>query len=264
LHEEIKNTDTVLNPAELQLFDLDSSITKRNRINDISFITKDNKLIILVEHQSYITPNLAFKIFLYYIELIQLWLKLNKKNIHSTTPLPNLPTPEFYIAYNGKEDLKSTVQEFNLDYGVIKINILVKIADIRYSKLKNKSLDNPLAGYSYFYHVLYKEIAENKDFNNAFDIARQECIKEGYLKGFIEKEDFIVNYKDIFDYDKQIMTIAEEKGIEKGIEKGEIETKKETAIEMMKEGLDKHLIARIIKKPIDWVEDIATRNEISV
>jgi len=54
---------------DIQPFDLDSSIAVRVRRNDVSFITKDNRLIVLIGHQSSINPNMAFRLFLYFIEL---------------------------------------------------------------------------------------------------------------------------------------------------------------------------------------------------
>ena len=53
--------------------------------------------------------------------------------------------------------------------------------------------------------------------DEAFNKAREECILQGYLKVFIEKEDFIVFYKDILDYDTQLREEGEAKGGEKAI-----------------------------------------------
>ena len=74
----------------------------------------------------------------------------------------------------------------------------------------------------------------------AFDTARTECIKYGYLSEIVHKEDFIMNYKNFPDYDAQLKA----------------EGKAEAAIEMMKKGLDSDLIADIVKMPVEWVEGL--------
>jgi len=67
---------------DIKAFDLESSIAIRIRRNDVSFITKDNRLIILIEHQSTLNPNMALRLFLYYIELLQLWIKGEGANLY--------------------------------------------------------------------------------------------------------------------------------------------------------------------------------------
>ena len=98
--------NSTLTTNDITPFDLDSATAIRIRRNDVSFITNDNRLIILIEHQSTVNPNMALRLFLYYIELLQLWIKLNKVNLYVTTKMQNIPKPEFYVAYNGTEPLK--------------------------------------------------------------------------------------------------------------------------------------------------------------
>ena len=51
-------------------FDLDSDIVKRDRYNDVSFMTADNRLIYMIEHQSTANANLAVKMGAYYFDLL--------------------------------------------------------------------------------------------------------------------------------------------------------------------------------------------------
>ena len=95
LLEHCRNKHNTLNEEDLTPFDLDSSITTRIRRNDVNYITKDNRLIILIEHQSTINANIAFRLFLYYVELLQLWIKINKINLYGQSKISNLPVPEF-------------------------------------------------------------------------------------------------------------------------------------------------------------------------
>ena len=86
---------TTLTADDLEPLDLDSAIAKRVRRNDASFITKDGRLIVLIEHQSTINPNMALRILLYYFELLQLWIKHKGINIYSSVKIQELPAPEF-------------------------------------------------------------------------------------------------------------------------------------------------------------------------
>ncbi|MDR0271988.1 MAG: hypothetical protein LBI27_01530 [Clostridiales bacterium] len=66
----------------------------------------------------------------------------------------------------------------------------------------------------------------------SFMKTREDCIKAGYLKGFIEKEDTIIMYSDILDYDTQLREEAWEEGMEKGISVGA-----QRILELIKKGL---------------------------
>ena len=223
---------TLLTIDDIEPFDLDSELAYRIRRNDVSFITKDNRLIILIEHQTTINPNMAFRLFIYYIELLQLWIKQQDINIYGTKKLQNFPVPEIYVAYNGSENPKEEDSTFELEHEGVKIKITAKIIDIHCEKLENTSKENSLAGYAYFYSEYDKRVACGETRQTAFEAARQKCIKTGHLEGFIEKESFIMFYKDFMDYDKQlryqIRAEGEAIGEAKGEAKGKVEGVEQT------------------------------------
>jgi predicted transposase/invertase (TIGR01784 family) len=67
--------------------------------NDISFVI-GGKLVVLIEHQSTINPNMALRLLLYIAEIYERMVK--GKAIYSSKPV-TLPWPEFYVLYNGTE-----------------------------------------------------------------------------------------------------------------------------------------------------------------
>jgi len=69
-----------------------------DRINDISFEI-GGKLVVLIEHQSTINPNIALRL-LIYIARIYEKIVMDKK-IYSTKKVV-IPKPEFFILYNGE------------------------------------------------------------------------------------------------------------------------------------------------------------------
>jgi len=203
---------------DIEPFDLDSELAHRILRNDVSFIIKGNRLIILIEHQSTINPNMALRLLLYYMEMVQLWIKLNELNLHGSVKVEDLPTPEFYVVYNGKAPLPETISTFKLECACLKIDVSVNIIDIHYDKLDNKCTTNALAGYAFFYQVFDDCIRRGMPAEAAFTKAREECISQNYLKGFIEKEDSIMFYKDFMDYGAQLLTEGKEMGITIGAE----------------------------------------------
>ena len=216
-----------LNAEDITCFDLNSDIVNRERYNDVSFLTNDNRLIFLVEHQSTVNANLAIKLGIYYFALLQLWMTLyNKvKEIHSETEM-QVPKPELYVVYNGKAQYIKKFETF--DCGQF-LQIKVPIVNIRYDELKNKNADNYLAGYAYFQYEYERKIEEGIPTLDAFTSTVEQCKANKYLKGIIEKEDFIAMFSDILSYDSQLIAKGEAKGEEKGKAKGKAELSMEIA-----------------------------------
>jgi len=219
--------DTNLTPEDIQPFDLTSDVAIRIRRNDVSFITTDNRLIILIEHQSTQCPNMALRLFIYYIELLQLWIKNNNVNLYGQQKIIDLPLPEFYVAYNGVKKLTDIYSTFALSHVAVKIDIKVKIVDIHYENLENIDTNNVLAGYSFFYKIYDGHIRSGLSSQESFITAREACITHGYLKGFIDKEDFVMHYKDILDYDTQLKEEGKAEGKVEGRAEGKVEGKVE-------------------------------------
>ena len=68
-----------------------------DRVNDISFEI-GGKLIILIEHQSTINPNMALRLLLYITRVYEKIIQ--DKKIYSSKKIP-VPRPEFFVLYNG-------------------------------------------------------------------------------------------------------------------------------------------------------------------
>ena len=276
LLETCKGKKLSLTESDIKPFDLESAVAIRTRRNDVSFITNEGNLIILVEHQSTINPNMALRLFLYYNELLQLWIKQNDINIFSRKKLENLPIPEFYVAYNGSEKQKEDNSIFKIEHESIKIDITVKIVNIHFDSLEDTTTTNAVAGYAYFYKNYETNVANGLTKPQAFEQARLKCIEEGYLTSFIEKEDFIMFYKDFLDYDKQLETEAleraEDRGVErglerglaKGLEKGLEKGRAEGLGEGMEKGMEKSISLAIQSNmPYTFIETLAKNANIS-
>ena len=87
-------------PEDIEFFDTSSILFVKEFRNDVSFLTKDGKFFILIEHQSTISGNMAIRLLIYYVELLKIYIKLNDLNLFSTTA-QKIPSVEFFVAYNG-------------------------------------------------------------------------------------------------------------------------------------------------------------------
>ena len=201
-----------LKANEITRFDLDSDTVQRERYNDVSFLTNDNRAILMVEHQSTISANLAIKLGAYYFNLLSLWIKRENANIHGETPIA-FPHPELYVVYNGKKSYNREFETFSAgDF----LNIKVPIVQIHFEKLPDKNADNYLAGYSYLQHEYESKLRAGLDELKAFEYAVEKCKENGYLKGIVEGEDFISMYSDVFSYDSQLRAEGRAEGEAKG------------------------------------------------
>jgi len=202
---------------------------------------------------------MALRLFIYYLELLQIWIKHNKINVFSQQKIPDLPVPEFYVVYNGQKPLTDIYSTFNLESKGIKVDVQVKILDIHYNNLQDVSPNNTLVGYSYFYKTYDEGIANGQSRQSAFEAARETTIKKGYLHGFIDKEDFIMFYKDILDYDTQLKAEGVEEGIAKGKAEGLAKGLAKGKAEGLAEGINK--LAALIKRGLSLDEAMALINE---
>jgi len=69
-----------------------------DKINDISFEI-GGRLVVLIEHQSTINPNIALRLLMYIARIYEKIIE--DSNIYSSKKV-YIPQPEFYVLYNGK------------------------------------------------------------------------------------------------------------------------------------------------------------------
>ena len=219
-----------LGEGEVTPFDLRSSVLNRHSENDVSFLKSDNKLIILVEHQSSPNPNMPLREFMYYNKLLELWLKRADRTTSETACI-DMPLPEFFVAYIGEKPFN----EERLEVECESMRITVKLVDINFDNLKDQRPEGMLAGYSYFQKQFRLKKAEGASSEDSFEHAVGQCKKDGYLKGVVDKEDFIVKYRY-----KPLYSREDELWYERGLEMLEIAIKAgasgEILLKMIKEG----------------------------
>ena len=214
------------------------NIMYMNIINDVSCLV-DDKIIILAEHQSTINENMPIR-FLQYIA--RLYEKLQAPADRYLRKLSKIPTPEFYVFYNGREDYPETTilklsDAFITKPEQVPLELTVQVLNINNDKggkiLKTcKTLDE----YSLFVEEV--RIQTQLDPENGFTNAVKICIEKGILREYLQRKSReVVNMLIAeYDYDTDIAVQREEagkiafaRGISQGISQGSLQKALETA-----------------------------------
>jgi hypothetical protein len=188
-----------------------------------------------------------------------LWIKQNSVDIFGTKKIENLPEIEFYVVYNGTAELKETHSTFKHESEGLKIDVKVKIIDIRFSKLENTAPENSLAGYSYFYNEYDNGIKSGMTKEKSFETARTKCMEKGYMAGFIEQEGFVMFYKDFLNYDEQLKSEGRAEGEAIGEARGEARGIFESALKFLQGGTSLEDVVRVLGLSETQAKELASR-----
>jgi hypothetical protein len=167
-----------------------------DRVNDISFEI-GGKLIILIEHQSTINPNMALRLLMYIARVYEKIIE--GKKIYSNR-LIRLPRPEFFVLYNGAAPypdeavLKlSEAFEMGISLGLPEkeypsLELEVKVINISHGR--NQQIVGEckaLAGYSTFVYKVQEFYRESGDLKEAIMKGIRYCVEHDILRIFFEE-----------------------------------------------------------------------------
>lgn len=194
--------------------------------NDVSCAI-DNRMA-LYEHQSSFNPNMPLRGFMYFGKLYNKEIKQKGYNIYGSK-LIKLPTPQYYVFYNGtdnypdrtvlrlsdafhiqqeEKDFEWTAVMLNINYGKNKILMdrcqTLKEYAILVSKIRK-----------------YQKIYTNLEI--AITAAIDECIKENILKDFLLEHKSEVIDMCLTEYnEEEVMEMFRKESYEDGRREGEI------------------------------------------
>ena len=229
--------------------------------NDVSYLV-DNKIIVLAEHQSTINPNMPIRCLEYIARLYEQFYKSKEK--YSRKQLA-IPTPEFYIFYNGKQPYTTNSvlklsDSFTQTHDEYALELSVKVVNINYDKASEiLKLCKPLKQYSLFVDAVRRNIAVDKE--HGFEKAIKECIQNDILREYLQRKSKEVLNMLIgeYDYDTDIAVQREESfdmGLAEGEARGSRQAKLETAKTMLTMGYPLVDICKISGLTTDEVESI--------
>jgi len=204
--------------------------------NDVSYLV-DDKIIVLAEHQSTVNPNMPLRCLEY---VTRLYEQLQNPRQRYSRTLKKIPIPQFYVFYNGKENLE-TMQTLKLSDAFIaqtktpKLELIVQVLNINYDK-GNPVVKNckPLEEYSLFVEAVRQHTAIDRA--HGFEAAIKECIHNNILKDYLmRKSREVINMLLAeYDYDMDIaVQRAEEREIAlaEGEARGRSEGSRQKALE---------------------------------
>lgn len=246
--------------CELKHLKLEDSIYMKFS-NDVSCLI-DNKIIVLAEHQSTINENMPLRCLEY---IARLYEQIQEPSVRYYRTLQKIPTPEFYVFYNGKENypVNKTLKlsdAFITKPVSVPLELTVQVLNINKNKahkiLKTcKMLDE----YSLFVEEV--RIQRNLDPENGFTNAVKICIQKGILKEYLQRKsrEVINMLLAEYDYDTDIAVQRQESlmlGIRQGIERGAYQTKLETARLMKQANCQRDFIMQITGLPAKEIDTL--------
>ena len=221
--------------------------------NDVAYLI-DGKIIALVEHQSTINANMPLRFLQYAARLYE---RIQNPRDRYLRRLKKIPTPEFYVFYNGEDDYpKTTTLRLSDAFMTVpekpSLELIVSVTNINYTKgSKILSACKPLKEYTLFVDAVRRHT--KLDSENGFQNAIKECVRNDILREYLQRKSREVMNMLIaeYDYDVDIAVQREEalqegeaKGFSEGISEGSYQKALETAKNLLDLGLSVANIAQ--------------------
>jgi len=230
-----------------------SGVLYKDKINDLSFII-DNRLVVLIEHQSTINNNIPLRLLIYIAHVYE--KIVNMRKVYQSK-LEKIPFPEFIVLYNGSgkypdykelrlsDAFKEGIENLRLTE-TLPLELTVQVYNINQGHnpeilKKCKTLDN----YSIFIDKIRENQKSGLTLENSFKNAIEYCIENNILKKFLEEhssEAFNMIFTE-WNWDDALEVAREEgredgreEGLEKGREEG-AEKSRQFFLDMINQGL---------------------------
>lgn len=239
-------------PEKLTIVTLENAVYMGIK-NDLAFVLETG--LYLYEHQSTYNPNIPLRDLFYIASEYQKFV--DQKSLYSSS-VQKIPTPRFLVFYNGmdkkvqdKEVLKlSSMYENETDEPDLELKVTMLNINAGHNK---ELLENcHILGEYAQYVDRVRKYATQMDLNHAVERAITECIQEGILTEFLQRNRAEVFKVSIFEYDKEkeekkLRKAEYEHGLEDGIIQGrkEVEENMLTLLERMTAGGDGDKVAEL-------------------
>ena len=195
--------------------------------NDVAYLI-DGKIIALTEHQSTINANMPLRFLQYAARLYE---RIQNPRDRYLKYLKKIPTPEFYVFYNGEEDYpeKSTLRLSDAFMTLPEkpaLELVVSVTNINYNKgSKILHTSKLLKEYTLFVEAVRRYT--KLDSENGFKNAIKEYIQNDILREYLQRKSREVMNILIAEYDYDIDIAVQRKeereiALQEGIAQGEV------------------------------------------
>ncbi len=240
LYRELHPEDTEATVEDINIQTI-KSVLVNTLYNDLGFFVKD-KFVMLVEAQSVWNPNIALRMMFYLSETYRRYLKDSEQSEHSTARV-NLPKPELYVIYSGKNAVPEKIS-FAEDFfgGDSPIDIQVKI-------LSRESASTISGQYIGFCRTFDEQ---RKIYDNKLECIKETlriCSEKGYLVPYLKnhEKEAATMMSELFDEEylrKQYDISERRKTFSEGMEEGKSSTLKSVADKLREMGLSDEQIKK--------------------
>lgn len=232
------------------------------RKNDMAFTVK-NKVLVISEHQSTINYNMPLRSIIYYGRTMEQLIP--KRYLYREKRIP-IPTPEFYVFYNGDapfpaEDVMRLSDAYLEKMDTPMLELKVKVININLPvnhKLLKKC--RPLYEYSWFIQKIKDYMTIEKNLDKALTRTIEDCEREGIMVDFVRKHGSeAVNML----FTQWNMEDALEVRYEEGLEDGELLALIKLVVRKYQKGKVAPIIAEELEVPLDTVDKICEAIKIA-
>jgi len=239
------------------------NVVYMGKYNDISFEI-GGKLVVLIEHQSTINPNMALR-FLHYISYV-LEAMFKGKNVFTGKRL-SIPWPEFFVLYNGTSsfsdeqviklsDLFEKPQSLGLPekaYPLLELEAkVINITEGRNENIQKRC--RKLYEYGVFISKVHEYWHIHGNLKKGINETVKYCIKHDILKEFLEKHGGKV-MSMLYEWNlrkakkvwrEEAREEGHKEGLEEGMEEGRI-TERQRILELLDQGLSVEEMKKLLK-----------------
>ena len=213
LHDTNYEDETIIRKVKID------DVLYKNFKNDIS-CEVNGLVLVFGEHQSTINRNMPLRCLMY---VGRAYEQLVDSKARYRTTLVKIPTPEFYVFYNGEkeqplEQVLTLSDAFMNPAGENSVELKAKVININSDKA-HEVLDKCgiLKEYSQFISTVRKYWEEE----GAIKKAIKECIEKGILADYLKRKGSEVENMLIAEYSyEEDMQVKQEEAMQQGVQKG--------------------------------------------
>ena len=224
------------NPDELEINTLDGVFFSQIK-NDLSCLIQ-NRLIIIIEHQSTINENMPLRMLFYITELLRRRFKGKHRQLYNEQ-LVHLPKPEFFVIYNGKapeEDYREMKLSSAFEGEDSMLELKVKVYNV--NEGRNEELMKRceyLNNYCIFINRVRYNLGTGMNIKEAIVEAVRYCKSSDVMKEYLESKEW--ELMDMIDFEFDINEAKEvwrEEAMAQGMAQGEAKGRAEGKLESLR------------------------------
>ena len=265
LYNALNGTDLKLEETQIERKIIPQTLTK-TFYTDVT-MEINGKLIVFVEHQSTINMNMPLRFLEYFVHILYGIVPARARYWKS---LYKIPSPEFYVLYNGSDPMPNESELKLSDAFIIEqenplCELKVKVINISGNEVLKLPIIQKcdiLKEYCEFIATVFRKKAllkpncTEEEERSALEQAMKECIKKDILADYLTRKgtEVINMFFGEYSYEEDVAAQREEAKEEGACQKAE-----EDAINFLMEGDSPEKVSRCIGLPLERVLELKKR-----